>query len=127
MKRDDLLPIWRVFVGISGCFSVLFGAWLAHGGQHLDQVIQIRLANALQYQFIHTLALLAAMVWYIKQPSRLLFAAGICFMLGILCFSGSLYLKTFFDLAAIGKLAPFGGILLASAWLLLAFAGKTKL
>lgn len=126
MKKFNFLTPWRIFIGISGCFSVLFGAWLAHGGQHLPLDIQSRLANALQYQFIHTLALLAAMVWYSRLPSRRLLAAGICFVLGILCFSGSLYVKTFFDLAAVGKLAPTGGILLASGWLLLAFVGKTK-
>jgi len=126
MKNVNFLTPWRIFIGISGCFSVLFGAWLAHGGQHLPVDIQSRLANALQYQFIHTLALLAVMVWYSRQPSRRLLAAGASFALGILCFSGSLYAKTFLDLAAIGKLAPVGGILLASGWLLLALAGKTK-
>lgn len=127
MKNVDLVILLRIFVGISGCFSVLFGAWFAHGGQHLPDDVQIRLASALQYQFIHTLALLAAMVWYVNQGSRWLLAAGISFFLGILCFSGSLYVKTFFDLAIVGKITPFGGILLALGWLLLAFAGKTKL
>lgn len=126
MKIVDMSKLLLVFVGISGCFSVLFGAWLAHGGQVLPELVKYRLANALQYQFIHTLALLAVMVWYQNRQSNWLLMSGACFFIGILCFSGSLYLKTLFDFTLIGKMAPFGGLSFALGWLLLALAGKTK-
>jgi uncharacterized membrane protein YgdD (TMEM256/DUF423 family) len=113
------------FVGISGCFSVLFGAWLAHAGQQLPIEVQVRLASALQYQFIHTLALLAVLIWYQCRPSKTLVIAALCFVAGIFAFSGSLYLKTFLMLDVIGKVAPLGGILLAIAWVFVAIAGKT--
>ena len=112
-----------VFVGISGAFSVLFGAWLAHGGQALPEHEQWRLSNALQYQFIHTLALLCTLVCYLYQPSRWLVATALCFCLGILLFSGSLYVKTFLALDVIGKLAPAGGMILALGWVFICFAG----
>ena len=124
MTNLKLIHLLIVFVGISGCFSVLFGAWFAHAGQVLPVVDKIRLENAQLYQFIHTLALLIVTVWYLKMPSKLLLTSGVCFSLGILCFSGSLYIKTFFGLSSIGKLAPFGGILLAVGWLSLSFIGK---
>jgi uncharacterized membrane protein YgdD (TMEM256/DUF423 family) len=41
-----------------------------------------------------------------------------------LCFSGTIYIKTFFGFALVGKLTPFGGISLAIAWLLLSVEGK---
>ena len=125
MKIEQLIKFLLVFVGISGCFSVLFGAWLAHGGQSLSIEVQLRLAKALQYQFFHTLALLLTLVWTLCRPTKWLVSAAISFVVGILFFSGSLYVKTFFDIAIIGKLAPFGGISLALGWLLLALAGKT--
>jgi uncharacterized membrane protein YgdD (TMEM256/DUF423 family) len=125
MKTTDLVKMLIFFVGISGCFSVLFGAWLAHGGQSLPEAVKYRLLNALAYQFIHTLALLAVMVWYRHQRTGWLVAAALSFVIGILCFSGSLYLKTLFDFTLIGKLAPFGGLSFALGWLLLAVAGKT--
>lgn len=109
-----------IFVGISGAFSVLFGAWLAHGGTSLLELQQVRLGKALQYQFIHTLALFATLIFCFRQPAKWLVAASISFVLGILCFSGSLYLKTLFDIAIIGKLAPIGGSLLALGWLFIA-------
>ena len=122
-----LLNTMMIIVGISGCFSVLFGAWLAHGGQTLPIHVQSSLATALQYQFIHTLALLATLVWLkTTKPSKVLLAASIAFVVGILCFCGTIYIKSFFELAVIGKLTPFGGIAFAFAWLLLAVEGKNN-
>mgnify|MGYP001942318755 FL=1 len=122
-----LLKCLMIIVGISGCFSVLFGARLAHGGQTLPSNVQSSLATALQYQFIHTLALLATLVWLkTTKPSKVLLAASISFAVGILCFCGTIYIKSFFELAIIGKLTPFGGISFALAWLLLALEGKNN-
>ncbi len=114
-----------IFVGISGCFSVLCGAWLAHGGRTLPDSIQSSIATALQYQLFHTIALLACVVWLkTTRPSIVLLSACIAFVIGILCFSGTIYIKAFFELAFIGNLTPFGGIALALAWLLLALESK---
>ncbi|MGJ8692155.1 MAG: DUF423 domain-containing protein [Thalassotalea sp.] len=123
-KVNKTLCFLMVFVGISGCFSVLFGAWLAHAGQALALPVQIRLASALQYQFIHTIALLSVLIWAKNQHSNLLLIAGLCFFIGILGFSGSLYLKTWLGIDAFGKAAPWGGTMLAIAWIFVAVAGK---
>ncbi|KGJ96135.1 DUF423 domain-containing protein [Colwellia psychrerythraea] len=122
-----LLKSMMFFVGISGCFSVLFGAWLAHGGQTLPVNVQSSLATALQYQFFHTLALLVTLVWLkVAEPSKVLLSACIAFVTGILLFCGVIYIKSFFELAAIGKITPFGGIAFALAWLLLAIESKNN-
>ncbi|MEI6893122.1 MAG: DUF423 domain-containing protein [Colwellia sp.] len=130
-RTQFLLRSMMVFVGISGCFSVLFGAWLAHGGQTLSLTVQSSLATALQYQFIHTLALFISLVWLkSSKPSKVLFSACIAFVTGILCFCGVIYIKAFFELIVllpiIGKLTPVGGIAFAVAWLLLAFESKNN-
>jgi len=126
-KMTIFLKGIMIFVGISGCFSVLCGAWLAHGGQALPGNIQSSIATALQYQLFHTLALLACMVWLkTSKTSITLTSACIAFIIGILCFSGTIYIKAFFELAIIGKLTPFGGIALAVAWLLLALESKNN-
>ncbi|UUO21818.1 DUF423 domain-containing protein [Colwellia sp. M166] len=123
MKYTTVAKLLVIFVGISGCFSVLFGAWLAHGGQTLPLASQERLTTALSYQFFHTLMLMLTVILYKLNAKPMLLAGGILFMLGILCFSGSLYIKTLFDVLSIGKLAPFGGLSFALAWLLVGFAG----
>jgi uncharacterized membrane protein YgdD (TMEM256/DUF423 family) len=124
MHTVKIAKFLTLFVGISGCFSVLFGAWLAHGGQALPLGLQDRLSIALQYQFIHTLALVLTIILYKVHRNIVLVLAAIFFALGIMLFSGSLYIKTFFDVTMIGKLAPFGGLSFALAWLLLGFAGS---
>ncbi len=122
-----LLKLMMVFVGISGCFSVLCGAWLAHAGQALPLNVQSSLSTALQYQFFHTLALLACLVWVkTAKASKILVAVCIGFVIGILCFSGTIYIKSFFDFGFIGKLTPFGGIAFTIAWLLLAVESKNN-
>lgn len=124
-KNHCLLKSMMVFVGISGCFSVLFGAWLAHVGHTLPLSSQESLATALKYQFFHTLALLAVLIWLRANGlSKIAIASGLAFIIGILCFCGSIYLKLLFGIENIAKLSPFGGITLALAWLLLAFESK---
>jgi len=126
-NQPNLVRCMMIFVGISGCFSVLFGAWLAHGGQALPVKVQSSLATALQYQFFHTLALFVTLVWLkTAEQSKVLFSACIAFVIGMLCFCGVIYIKTFFELALLGKLTPFGGIAFAIAWLLLAFESKNN-
>jgi uncharacterized membrane protein YgdD (TMEM256/DUF423 family) len=125
LKHKFLLKSIMVFVGISGCFSVLFGAWLAHAGQALPLSSQESLATALKYQFFHTLALWALLIWLRANGlSKTAIASGLAFIIGILCFSGSIYLKSLFGIESFAKLSPFGGITLALAWLLLAFESK---
>lgn len=127
-KRAVFLRVLMVFVGVSGFFSVLFGAWLAHAGQALPLLSQESLATALKYQFFHTLALLAVITWLRANGlSKIAIACCFAFIFGILFFCGSIYLKLLFGVEGISKLSPLGGIFLASAWLLLAFESKNIL
>lgn len=128
----QLIKFLMIFVGVSGCFSVLFGAWLAHAGQLLPIQVQLTLKTALQYQLFHTIALLVVLVWILMRLSvntsvNLLLSAAIAFAVGIVCFSLSIYIKSFFSVAIVGKLTPFGGISLAVAWLLLSIEGIKNL
>ncbi len=122
-----LLKTMLFFVGINGCFSVLFGAWLAHGGQALSLVKQSNLATALHYQFFHTLALLICLVWLKSNSySKVIMGSCFAFAVGILCFSGAIYIKSLFEWPLVGKLTPFGGLAFAIGWLLVAVESKNK-
>ena len=125
-KANSMMKVFIVFTALSGCFSVLFGAWLAHAGQHIIEVDKVRLITAHHYQVIHTLALLVVIIAYRAKPSRALFISATFFIVGILLFCGSLYLKTYTGMLSLGSFAPFGGITLALGWLSLAFLGKEK-
>lgn len=128
MKNLKWMRALLLFIGLNGAFSVLFGAWFTHAGQALSAADITRIEIAQFYQFIHTVALFVTTLFLMKSPSKLILSSCLSFSLGILCFSGSLYVKTFFGATLIGtaiaKVAPIGGILLAVGWLCLMFIGK---
>lgn len=127
MKSANVsMKVFTVFTALSGCFSVLFGAWLAHAGQYIIEADKVRLITAHHYQVIHTLALLVVIIAYRSKPSRPLFIAALFFVFGLLLFSGSLYVKTYTGILSLGTFAPFGGVSLALGWLSLVFLGKEK-
>lgn len=127
MNKPSLAKIIWVFIALSGGFSVLFGAWLAHAGQGLIESDKARLITAHHYQIIHTLALLALSVAYRMKPATALLVSSLLFIAGIIAFSGSLYFKTLLGVSNFTGLAPFGGLTLAIGWFSLAFVGKEKL
>ena len=53
--------------------------------------------------------------------SRLIGAAGWCFAIGSLLFSGSLFALVLSGVRGLGAVTPFGGTLLIAGWALLAF------
>jgi len=60
------------FVALSGMFSVLFGAWLAHSqSTYLPKALE-SLTTAHQYQVYHTLALLFIVAMYKEYESKAL-------------------------------------------------------
>ena len=117
--------VLAVFIGVSGCFCVLFGAWLAHAGGHLSPEVITRLETTHQYHILHTIALLGLVIWRQQAQSRLLAASSWLMVAGMCGFSGSLYFKTLLMMPELGKMAPFGGVSLALAWLCIAIYGVT--
>ncbi|WP_286272411.1 DUF423 domain-containing protein [Thalassotalea hakodatensis] len=117
MKIDNMRKLFIVFVSLSGAYSVLFGAWLSHQGDLLpiESVATLKIAHF--YQFLHTIALLAVCFYWQFTQSKAAFLTATLLSLGILLFSGSLYVKVLFACELIGKLTPIGGILLSLAWL----------
>ncbi len=111
--------LFLIFSAVSGFFSVALGAFAAHG---LQSIISEKLLQTFQpgvdYQFIHTLALLS--IALLPGSTRLLLLAGWSFIIGILLFSGSLYLLTLTGMRFLGAVTPFGGTLFLVGWASLA-------
>jgi len=105
-----------------GAAGVIMGAFGAHMVQDRiePELFEIYQTGAL-YHLLHAVALLAVSVWLRWAPRRrLLHAACICFTLGILIFSGSLYTLALTDTRWLGAITPIGGVLLIVGWLLTA-------
>lgn len=79
-----------------------------------------------EYQIYHALALLAVAAIAVHRPSRRVHAAGWCFLLGCLLFSGSLYILTMTGITRWGAVTPIGGTLLIIGWALLASAALVE-
>jgi uncharacterized membrane protein YgdD (TMEM256/DUF423 family) len=101
--------------------AVVLGAFAAHGLKAVLDGQQLALfETASRYQMYHALALLVVGVMLTNpQFSRsLLKLAAIAFILGIILFSGSLYLLALVGASWLGAITPLGGIAFLSGWLM---------
>jgi len=106
-----------------GLAAVILGAFGAHAleGKISDHQIETW-ETAVDYQFYHTVALLFLSTFSRAKNSYIKFSY-ITFTLGILLFSGSLYLLStrsvtdFGSPAILGPVTPIGGVCFVLGWL----------
>ena len=114
---------------ILGALAVGLGAFGAHG---LKKIVPPETVSSFEtgvrYQFYHVIALLAVGIIYERFPHKWLRWAGNFFIIGIILFSGSLYILTMLKatdtvgLSGIGAVTPLGGLFFMAGWLLFFFA-----
>ena len=110
-----------------GALAVVLGAFGAHGLQKItsDDNILHGFQTAVQYQMYHALALLVVAIIYERINEKLIKWAGNFFIIGIILFSGSLYLLTVLKINEssfikfIGPVTPIGGVFFILGWLFL--------
>ena len=118
MRRGFLL-----LAALSGFMAVALGAFGAHGLKNVASAEMIAIFNlGVEYQFYHTFALIAVAFAGHWLKSRLLDWAGYLFMLGIVLFSGSLYLYALLGTKWTGPITPLGGVCFLLGWLFIAVA-----
>ena len=113
---------------INGLLAVGLGAFMSHS---LEETISTELLKVFQtgvsYHMYHSLAVLAVGVLsHISPRARLLKFSAYSFLLGIIFFSGSLYLLALTELPMIGMITPIGGIFLIFGWIALCIFGTRK-
>ncbi len=113
--------LWMIIAGISGLTAVAAGAFAAHGLE--ERLVEAGLLSSFEtgatYHLIHSLALIAV-GWMASRGAPMANLAGICFVLGIVLFSGSLYLLLFNSSFVVVMATPAGGFLLMIGWILVA-------
>ena len=119
-----MAKLFITLASLSGMIAVAFGAFGAHAlRSRLDDYALGVYQMAVQYQFYHSLALLAVGLLALSQPqTALLRSSGWLFITGILVFSGSLYLLSFTGLRWLGAITPLGGLAFIAGWACLAAA-----
>ncbi|MBM4185756.1 MAG: DUF423 domain-containing protein [Gemmatimonadetes bacterium] len=114
--------------GLLGALGVAFGAFGAHAllGT-LSSADFATFETATRYHLIHAVALLGLGLWLERSPEPRLVWAARLMTLGIVVFSGSLYLLVTLDQRWLGAVTPIGGVALIGGWLLVAGAGLGRL
>jgi uncharacterized membrane protein YgdD (TMEM256/DUF423 family) len=117
-----MLKFWLVAVAISGFLCVGLGAFGAHSLKNvLDEYGKSIYEKAVLYQMFHTLALflVGVLCHLFKETSFSL--AGWGFLIGIVLFSGSLYVMAITGVKWLGIITPFGGVAFLFGWFWLIF------
>lgn len=112
-----MLRLFVLLAAFFGFTGVALGAFAAHGlKQRLSAEYLAVFQTGVHYQMIHALALLALALLAPHLSGRLLPVAGLLFVLGILLFSGSLYLLTLTGIGRLGIITPVGGLAFLAGW-----------
>ena len=120
-----MAKLFITLASLSGMLAVVLGAFGAHAlKSRLDDNALNIFHTAVQYHFYHSFALLAVGVIALSQPqTALLKSSGYLFILGILIFSGSLYLMSITGVRWLGAVTPLGGLAFIVGWACLAATG----
>ena len=102
------------------CLSVIMGAFGAHGLKgKLSEYSMSIYDKAVLYQFFHAFAILFVAILNQLLSSEEFNICGILFIVGILLFSGSLFILAITDIKWLGAITPLGGVLFIISWVIL--------
>ena len=116
MSNRNILIIGVCLAGL----SVALGAFAAHG---LKSILTAKYLNTFEvgvkYQMFHAIGLiLIGLAGYLEKFKQVYLArAGWAFFLGILLFSGSLYLLAVTQVKWLGMITPIGGVCFLAGWI----------
>ena len=120
---------WSPLAAVFGLTGVAMAAYASHGlgftaDAALREATRSTLQMAVQQQMFHALALLGVGMVSLKAGgNRWICAAGGLFTVGVLLFSGLIYLRTFTGIETFRPFVPWGGPCLMLAWLALGIGG----
>src|SRR5699024_12477208 len=101
-----------IIAAINGFLAVALGAFGAHGleGKISESAIATW-EKAVSYQMFHTVSILAVAIMKFKYDAGSLLAAGYLFFIGIILFSGSLFIYLIICGIVLALSQAFGGFL----------------
>ena len=103
--------------GILGLLGVVAGAMGVHALRDtLDARALSTFETGVRFQMYHALALLAVGLLAGRWKTGLVKLSGVLFTVGIVLFSGSLYILAITGIGVFGAIAPLGGLSLMAAW-----------
>lgn len=125
VNKDLRLKILRIgaFLGASCVILGAFGAHLLDDTlNHLDKKAIYN--TAVNYHFFHTFLIIALGLLYNESNIKNIKRSFVFCLIGILMFSGSLYLFSLTDLKWLAAITPIGGVCFIISWFFLFFSFK---
>lgn len=114
---------WLAVAAVNGLLAVAAGAFAAHGlSGRLDAHALGLFETAARYHMYHALAIGLAAFAIRDAAAGAATVASAFFLLGILLFSGSLYLLALTGMKGFALVTPFGGVCFLIGWGALALA-----
>ncbi len=111
-----------------GAFLAMLAVALGAMGAHLlkdliDEHAMAVYKTAVDYQMYHALAMIMSVLALPQCPrEKYLVRASWLFFIGIILFSGSLFLLSIWQIKQVGFITPIGGLCFIIAWCLFAFS-----
>jgi uncharacterized membrane protein YgdD (TMEM256/DUF423 family) len=117
------LKLFIILGALNGFIAVALGAFGAHGleGKIPDKYLETW-QTAVQYQMFHAVGLLVLGLIAGKIDSPLINWSGWLMLIGIILFSGSLFVLSVTQIKVLGAITPLGGVSFLVAWVLMIIA-----
>lgn len=114
---------WLATGALFAAVGVTMGAFGAHAlKSRVSPDLLVIFETGVRYHLVHALALLAVAWAADRWPGRWVTISGWSFSIGILVFSGSLYLLSLTGARWLGAVTPIGGLAFLLGWIALAVA-----
>ncbi len=117
----------KIFVIIGALFAALSVAFGAFGAHMLERILEPKYletwGTGVTYQMLHAVGIILVGLLMGKLPGNALLSwSGWLMLIGILLFSGSLYVLSITKISMLGAITPLGGVSFIIAWVLMIVA-----
>ncbi|MFT6335605.1 MAG: uncharacterized membrane protein YgdD (TMEM256/DUF423 family) [Saprospiraceae bacterium] len=133
MKERNILNKLGLLLGFMGALAVILGAFGAHSLKAVLPADRLATYNiGITYHFYHLFAMTFAWFAMEKTASKWAKRSFCCFFVGIILFSGSIYLLGTRDLIGlvnyrwVGPITPIGGVFFILGWIFLGVSFFSK-
>jgi len=114
--------LWIIIGSALAALAVAIGAFGAHGlKSRVSADDLIIFETGVRYHMYHSLALILLGLIGVNFQSNVVQLPAILFLVGIIIFSGTLYLIPLTGLRWLGAITPIGGTALILGWIMLIF------
>lgn len=112
-----------LLAALAGATAVIAGAIAAHGGA-VDPASPVQ--TGVRYHMYHALALLGVAALAAREPETRFALPVVCFVAGIVLFSGGIYLRAAIGPAIPALVVPAGGLAFVAGWLALGWCALRR-